>query len=137
MDSFRLAFFQYSACAVLSLATAAFSESITEESLRSAAWPIFYGGAISVGIAYTLQIVGQREAPSAHAAILMSLESVFAALGGWMILSEQLSTRQLAGCSLMLLGMLVSQLWSAGPHPEAAIGNEGLEVPYDEQAGSS
>ncbi len=135
MDSFRLAFFQCAACAILSLATATFSESITAESLRNAAWPIFYGGAISVGIAYTLQIVGQREAPSAHAAILLSLEAVFAALGGWIILSEQLSTRQLIGCSLMLLGMLVSQLWRAGFDADAAVGNDGSTILDNEQAG--
>lgn len=114
MDSLRLALFQNMACAVLSLITAGYIEVITAESMRSATWPILYGGVISVGIAYTLQIVGQKEAPSSHAAIIMSLESVFAAIGGWLILSEHLSTRQYIGCGLMLLGMLVSQLWRAG-----------------------
>jgi drug/metabolite transporter (DMT)-like permease len=111
MDSFRLAFVQYAACSVLSFAAACLTEAITVEGLARATWPILYGGVISVGIAYTLQIVGQREAPSSHAAILMSLESVFAAIGGWLILVERLSPRQLSGCFLMLLGMLISQLW--------------------------
>ncbi|HQJ09165.1 MAG TPA: DMT family transporter, partial [Deltaproteobacteria bacterium] len=113
MDSFKLALVQYAVCSVLSLAVAGARESITFVSLENAAWPILYGGVVSVGIAYTLQIIGQREAPSTHAAILMSLESVFAAVGGGIILHEHLSSRQLAGCSLMLFGMLVSQLWRA------------------------
>lgn len=111
MDSFKLAIVQYSVCSLLSLAVAGAGESITIVSLKNAAWPILYGGVISVGIAYTLQIVGQREAPSTHAAVLMSLESVFAAIGGGIFLHEHLSPRQFAGCALMLLGMLVSQLW--------------------------
>jgi drug/metabolite transporter (DMT)-like permease len=62
-------------------------------------------------VAYTLQIVGQRHAHPAHAAILLSLESVFAALGGWMVLGEVMTMRGLLGCALMLGGMLMSQLY--------------------------
>jgi drug/metabolite transporter (DMT)-like permease len=72
--------------------------------------PILYGGFCSVGIAYTLQVVAQRDAHPAHAAILMSLEAVFAAFGGWIILNEVLSTREFFGCTFMLAGMLISQL---------------------------
>jgi drug/metabolite transporter (DMT)-like permease len=64
-----------------------------------------------VGVAYTLQIVGQQRAHPAHAAILLSLESVFAALGGWLVLGEVMSARSLLGCALMLGGMLLSQLY--------------------------
>ena len=74
--------------------------------------PILYGGVLSVGVAYTLQVVAQREAHPAHASILMSLEAVFAALGGWMVLGETLSLRSGVGCALMLAGMLLSQLWA-------------------------
>jgi drug/metabolite transporter (DMT)-like permease len=63
-----------------------------------------------VGIAYTLQVVGQRRANPAHASILLSLETVFAALGGWLVLTELLSLRQIVGCTLMLAAMLLSQL---------------------------
>ena len=69
------------------------------------------GGALSVGMAYTLQVIAQRNAHPAHAAIILSLEAVFAALGGWYILGEILSFRGLLGCGLMLIGMLLSQLW--------------------------
>lgn len=122
LDSYRLAFVQYAACSLLSLAFAGLCEEMTIEGISRAALPILYGGACSVGIAYTLQIVGQKEAPSSHAAILLSLESVFAALGGWLILGELLSPRQLAGCALMLLGMLLSQLWRIRPAAAAGQG---------------
>ena len=111
MNPLKLAITQFTACSVLSLVTAAIFESNTLEGLFQAAIPILYGGALSVGIAYTLQVVAQRDAHPAHAAILLSLEAVFAAIGGWIILGEVLSTRGLFGCSLMLAGMLLSQLW--------------------------
>lgn len=112
MDSIRLAVIQFAACSVLSLAVAALTEPIVLENLRGAVPAILYGGVLSVGVAYTLQVVGQRKAPPAHAAILLSLESAFAALGGWLLLDEILSLRQFAGCALMLTGMLLSQLWT-------------------------
>ena len=68
-------------------------------------------GFFSVGVAYTLQVVAQREAHPAHAAILLSLEAVFAALGGWLLLNETLTPRGMLGCGLMLVGMLLSQLY--------------------------
>jgi drug/metabolite transporter (DMT)-like permease len=110
IDPIKLAFFQYAACSFLSLITAVITEVITLHGLFLATIPIAYGGLISVGIAYTLQVVAQRYAHPAHAAIILSLEAVFAALGGWLILGETLSARGLLGCSLMLTGMLLSQL---------------------------
>ena len=79
--------------------------------LLTAAIPILYGGVLSVGVAYTLQVVAQRKAHPAHTAIFLSMEAVFAAVGGWLILSETLTHRGLVGCSLMLSGMLLSQLY--------------------------
>jgi len=111
-DSSRLAIIQYLACAILSLIMAIAIETITIEGIANAAIPILYGGLVSVGIAYTLQIVAQKKARPAHASILLSLEAVFAALGGWLILEEVMPTRGIVGCGLMLAGMLVSQLWS-------------------------
>jgi drug/metabolite transporter (DMT)-like permease len=63
-----------------------------------------------VGVGFTLQILGQRRAPPAHAALLLSMEAVFAALGGWWLLGERLGARGLAGCALMFGGMLFAQL---------------------------
>jgi drug/metabolite transporter (DMT)-like permease len=108
--SIKLAFLQFAICSILSLITAVFAEAITLQGLVRATIPILYGGLVSVGVAYTLQVVAQRDAHPAHAAILLSMEAVFAAIGGWLILGETLSTRGLLGCTLMLSGMLLSQL---------------------------
>jgi drug/metabolite transporter (DMT)-like permease len=106
----KLACTQCAVCSVLSLATALVLETITPAGLREAAIPILYGGILSVGVAYTLQIFGQKHAQPAQASIIMSLETVVAALGGAIILHESLGARGIAGCSLMLAGMLLSQL---------------------------
>ncbi len=107
----RLAVVQYGVCGGLSLLVAFSMETITINSLERASIPILYGGFLSVGVAYTLQLVAQKKAPAAHAAILMSLETVFAAGGGWLVLGEILSSRALFGCALILSGMLTSQLY--------------------------
>jgi drug/metabolite transporter (DMT)-like permease len=111
LDPIKLAYIQFAVCSILSLCTAALFEGISLAGIIEAAVPIFYGGALSVGVAYTLQVVGQRHAHPAHAAILLSLEAVFAAFGGWILLDEILTLRGLLGCMLMLTGMLTSQLW--------------------------
>ncbi len=107
----KLACAQYAVCSCLSLLVAGCTETITAHGLVEATIPILYGGVMSVGIAYTLQVVAQKVAPPTHAAIILSLEAVFAALAGWIILGEVLTTRGLFGCGLMLAGMVVSQLW--------------------------
>jgi drug/metabolite transporter (DMT)-like permease len=111
INPIKLAFSQYVACSILSLITASIIEVITLNSIMQAGIPILYGGLLSVGIAYTLQVVAQRDAHAAHAAILLSLEAVFAAIGGWLVLGETIPFRGLFGCGLMLAGMLLSQLW--------------------------
>jgi drug/metabolite transporter (DMT)-like permease len=110
-DPLKIAFLQFAACAVLSLATSAAIEHNTVRSYVAAAIPILYGGLLSVGVAYTLQVVAQKKAKPAHAAIILSLEAVFAAIGGWLFLGEMLGPRAIVGCVLMLCGMLLSQLW--------------------------
>ena len=110
-NSLQLAFVQFMVCAVVSLLTALFVETATLTDIAAAALPIIYGGALSVGVAYTLQVVAQRNAHPAHAAILLSLEAVFAAVGGWLILDEVMPGRGLVGCLLMLSGMILSQLY--------------------------
>ena len=111
INAIHLAFWQFMMCSILSLITAVFVETIALDGIFHAAIPILYGGVCSVGIAYTLQVVAQQDAKPAHAAIIMSLETVFAAIGGWLLLDELLSTRSLVGCGFMLAGMLISQLW--------------------------
>ena len=112
VDVLKLACFQFLTCSVLSLITAAITETIIFNNILAAAVPILYGGLCSVGIAYTLQVVGQKHAPPAHAAIILSMETVFAVIGGFLILGERIGGQEMIGCALMLSGMVVSQLGS-------------------------
>ena len=111
LESLKLACVQFTVCSILSLIAAVGVEIITLQGIYHAAIPILYGGLLSVGIAYTLQVVAQQNTHPAHAAILLSFEAVFAVTGGWLILDETLTTRGMLGCALMLSGMLLSQLW--------------------------
>ncbi|NLY76260.1 MAG: DMT family transporter [Firmicutes bacterium] len=116
-DLLKLSFFQFLTCSLLSTAVALFTESAAWDALRHAVIPILYGGIFSVGIAYTLQAAGQKYAKPSHAAIILSLEAVFAAVGGLVILGEKLGARGYLGCLLMLTGMLVSQFQSIQKTP--------------------
>ena len=118
-DPYRLASAQFAVTGALSLVVAFLVEAPAADGLRNAALPILYGGVMSVGVAFTLQVVAQREAPPAHAAVLMSLETVFAALGGAWLLGETLGSRGLFGCGLLLAGMLLSQVTR---RPRSALG---------------
>jgi drug/metabolite transporter (DMT)-like permease len=115
VSAVRLSMVQFMVCSFLSLAVAFLTEDLVFAGLLEATVPILYGGLCSVGIAYTLQVVGQKKAPPSHAAIILSLETVFAALGGRLILGESLSARGLAGCTLMLSAMILSQAHSFKP----------------------
>lgn len=110
MHPLRVAIWQFVICAVLSLAVAMFAERIRIDEILQAGWMIAYAGVLSVGVAYTLQVVGQRRVDAARAGIILSLEAVFAVIGGWMLLGETLSTRGLIGCALMLGGMILAQV---------------------------
>jgi drug/metabolite transporter (DMT)-like permease len=110
VDALKLAVMQYMVTSLLSMLLAILFEEIRWQAIVDAIVPILYGGLFSVGIAYTLQIVGQKKTPPSHAAIILSMEAVFAAFGGWLILHEVLSTRALLGCGLMLAGMLLAQV---------------------------
>ena len=110
VDVFQLSFVQSLFTSLISFGVGFFTEDVVIDQVLSAAIPILYGGVISIGIAYTLQVVGQRYAKPTPAAIILSLESVFAVFWGWLILSEVLTPKILAGSSLMLAGMMVSQI---------------------------
>ncbi|MBM7072487.1 DMT family transporter [Shewanella sp. 202IG2-18] len=105
-----LAFVQFLICGILSLGVSGVIETTEVADIFAASGALLYGGLVSVGIAYTLQIIAQKKAHPAHAAIILSLEAVFAAIGGMLILNQHLAERELMGCSLMLAGMLVSQI---------------------------
>ena len=110
MNSFLLATIQFAICALLNLVIAFAIEPVNVASIMQAWLPIAYGGILSVGVAYTLQVIAQKTAHPAYASIILSLEAVFAVIGGWLILHEQLTQRMLVGCALMLAGMIVVQV---------------------------
>jgi drug/metabolite transporter (DMT)-like permease len=111
-NALKVALFQYAVCCILGFIMALITEVIVFEKLFDALVPILYAGIMSTGIAFTLQVVGQRHAQPTHASILMSTEAVFAVVGGWLILGEIMSGRNFAGCVLMFGGMIISQIHS-------------------------
>lgn len=110
VDVMRLAAAQLLVCATLSGIAAWLMEPTDWSGLWRARGPILYLGIFSIGMGFTFQILGQRHANATAAAIIMSLESVFGALAGWVWLGETLSPRGIMGCALMLLGMTLAQL---------------------------
>jgi drug/metabolite transporter (DMT)-like permease len=110
VGAIRFSLMQFAICAFASLVAALLFETLRIDGLIDGAVPILYTGIFSVGVAYTFQVIGQRETPPSQAAIILSLETVFAVLGGWLLLSETLPLRGWIGCALMLMGMIVSQL---------------------------
>lgn len=121
-DPLRIAFLQFLTCAVISLLLAVVLEEIRLDAILRAAPAVLYGGVIAVGIGYTLQVVAQKHAIASHAAIILSLEAVFAAIAGALVLDESLSARGYLGCALMFTGMLAAQLW---PGRRAAVAAQG------------
>ena len=110
VNPLKLSSAQFLVCGLLSLAVSLLVEAPTMAAVVAGWQPILYAGLVSVGVAYTLQVVGQKSANPAHAAIILSLESVFAAIGGVWLLDETLSVRAWCGCGLMMAGMLLSQV---------------------------
>jgi len=111
-----LSIVQFAVCGLLSLVVALFTETTLWSQIIDARTSILYTGLISTSVGFTLQVIAQRIAHPAHAAIIMSLETVFAAVGGWWLLNEILSKRALLGSALMLTGMLISQIRSSQKH---------------------
>jgi drug/metabolite transporter (DMT)-like permease len=109
VDPLRIAIGQMLFTSLLSIPAGLFFEQFSWSQLSGATIPILYGGLFSVGIAFTLQIIGQRDTHPGHAAIIMVSESLFGAFAGWLMLGELLGARELAGCALILVGMLLSQ----------------------------
>lgn len=118
LDSLKLSCIQFAVCGILSLVAMVIVEKPTMNGLLAAWLPILYTGILSSGVGYTLQMVGQKYAAPAVASIVMSLESVFAALAGWMILNERLSSHELLGCGLVFLAVILAQLTEFLKKPE-------------------
>ena len=110
LSPLKFSLIQFLVCGVLSIVFALILEDISFVAIRSAGIPILYGGLMSVGVAYTCQIIGQKDADPTFASIVFSTESVFSAIGGAIILNEIMSGRGYLGCVLIFIGIVLSQL---------------------------
>ena len=108
--SLRFAMTQYIVCTILNFALAFILEDISISGIRDAALPIAYCGFMSVGVAYTCQIIGQKYTEPTSASIILSTESVFSAIGGAIILSERMLPQAYLGCVLIMCGIILSQV---------------------------
>lgn len=110
LDGLRLNCVQALVVAVLSIPCMFLTETIQMENIMACWLPLAFAGILSMGVAYTLQIVGQKQLEPTTASLIMSLESVFAALGGWLILNERMTTWEFSGCALVFIAVIISQI---------------------------
>ncbi len=110
LDGLKLNCIQALVAAVLSVPWALLTETVDASLIASCWLPLGYAGVLSMGVAYTLQIVGQKRVAPSAAALLMSLESVFAALFGWLLLHETMTRAEVLGCVLVFAAVVISQL---------------------------
>ena len=110
LDGLKLNCIQALVAAVLSVPWALLTETVDASLIASCWLPLGYAGILSMGVAYTLQIVGQKRVAPSAAALLMSLESVFAALFGWLLLHETMTGAEKLGCVLVFAAVVISQL---------------------------
>ncbi len=110
VDGIQFSCIQLLSCGFFSLIAAMFTRLPTKEEIIAAGIAILYAGICSSAIGYTLQIIGQKNLSSPVASLIMSLESVFSALAGWLLLSQTLSVRELSGCAIMFAAVVLTQL---------------------------
>ena len=113
-DGVVMSCIQFFVCGIVSGIIMLFVETPSLENIMAAAMPILYAGVLSSGVAYTLQIVGQKDMNPTVASLVLCLESVVSALAGWLILHEALTARELLGCVLMFVAIVLAQV----PMPE-------------------
>ena len=114
VDALRLNLLQGLVCAITSGVITLFTESPSWDGILASAIPLAYAGFLSMGVAYSLQIIGQRNVESTTASLIMSMESVFAVIFGAVILGERLTGWEAAGCCLVFASVILSQI----PFPE-------------------
>ena len=110
LDGLRLNCIQSLFCSIWSALVMFATESPSLPNIAACAMPLAYAGILSMGVAYSLQIVGQKHLDPTPASLIMSLESVFAALCGWLLLNEQMSAAEFCGCALVFSAVILSQL---------------------------
>lgn len=109
-DGVMLSCIQFLTCGIISLPFILFMEKPEFSQILAAGLPILYAGVLSCGVAYTLQIVGQKNMNPTIASLILSLESVVSVLAGWILLHQTLSGREIAGCIVMFLAIIIAQL---------------------------
>ena len=109
LDGLRLNCVQFIVVTVLSALAAVFTEDFSWQGVVDCAIPLLYTGVLSSGAAFSLQILGQQHLPPEPASLIMSLESVFAVLAGWVLLNQTLSPIELTGCALVFMAVILSQ----------------------------
>ncbi len=117
LSALRFSISQFAWCAAISAIAAVALDARPFAGLGEGLVPLLYGGLMSVGIAYTLQVVAQRDALASHAALIMSAESVFGALGGALLLGENMGVRGYFGAALMAAGIALTQWRMDSVHP--------------------
>ncbi len=122
-DPIAVAFMQCLVCSILSLLLAAPLEGLQMSFAQPALLAIFFTGIVSVAISFTLQLIAQKDAVPSHAAVILSLEAVFAAICGAIFLDESLTTRGYIGCMLMFIGMIIAQIWPTKKQPSLPVNN--------------
>ena len=110
LNPIKLALVQYLVCAALNLLLILVFETFHLDQVILASGAILYAGIVSVGIAFTLQVIAQKKVEPSRAAIILNLEAVFAVLAGWLFFTELLTMKEWLGCGLMFLGMILSQM---------------------------
>ena len=123
VDALLLTVIQLGGAGLLCLAITPFFEPFVLEIILQCKWPLLYSGLVASGLAFLLQAAAQQDAPPAHAAILISLESVFAVLAGWLMLNEELSPVQFVGCGIMFFAIILAQI----KPPRRAFGQTGCD----------
>ena len=108
---FTFAFSQYFIVFIFTFFLAVTLENPTISNISIEFFEIFYAGSLSVGIAYTLQILGQNKTSPAPAAIILSMEAVFAAIAGWIIINQSMSLMKIFGCFLIFIGIIIAQIF--------------------------
>lgn len=114
VDGVELSCAQFFVTSVISAAGMFLTETPTVEALQSCIWPILYVGIFSSGVAYTLQILAQKDSNPTVVTLLLSLESVFATVAGALIMHDRMTAREYFGCVLMLLAVVLAQLPEKG-----------------------
>ena len=110
VEGVKMSCVQFLVCGIISLPFMFLLETPRMGAIVDAAWPLLYAGVLSCGVAYTLQIIGQKNVNPAIASLILSLESCFSVLAGWVILGEKLSVRESIGCILMFAAIILAQL---------------------------